>query len=98
MATEREQQAIIELVWAAMRTNDSNDLVNVAVDVRSESVEVRIAPKKHSVIWDWIFYPDSPAYISGAVFTEELFLAKVEQFMAEIGKHLILADADGVPV
>lgn len=100
MATPKELEITQELLAAAIAANSSNDLIDVQVDVRRFGVNIRIAPDKEvgNPVWEWLFYPENTAYFSTDVFDEETFVKHCDVFMTEINKHLILADADGVPV
>lgn len=100
MATPKELEITQALIAAAIAVNASNEDVNVAVEVKRSGVEVRISPDKEvtNPTWDWLFYPEGQAYFSGDVFDEETFVKRCDVFMAEINKHMISRDADGVPV
>lgn len=100
MASPKELQIVQDLIAAALAVNASNDEVNVNVDVQRSGVQVRISPDKevHNPVWDWLFYPDNNAYFATDVFDEETFVKRCNVFMAEINKHMISRDADGVPV
>ena len=100
MATEKEIQITQGLISAAIAVNSSNEDVNVNVSVQRFGVAVMISPDKEvgNPEWEWLFYPEFTAYFSSDVFPEELFLERCDVFMAEINKHMISRDADGVPV
>lgn len=100
MATPKELQITQGLVAAAIAVNSSNQDVNVQVDVRRFGVNVLISPDKEvgNPVWDWLFYPENTAYFSDDIFSEEAFVKNCDVFMAEINKHMISLDADGVPV
>lgn len=100
MATQKELEITQDLLSAAIAVNSSNENVNVQVDVQRFGVSIRIAPDKKVLnpVWEWLFYPESAAYFSTDVFGEETFAERCAVFMTEINKHMISADADGVPV
>lgn len=101
MATAKEIQLTLKLVEAAIKVNASNDQVGVEVDVRSSCVCLRITPDRKTVLhggWDWVFCADNPAFFSNEFWEESLFIERCEAFIAEVNKHLVATDADGVPV
>lgn len=100
MATQKELEITQALIAVAIAANASNEDVNVAVNIRRASVQVMISPDKEvaNESWDWLFYPEFSAYFSTDVFDEETFVSRCDVFMAEISKHMISHDADGVPV
>ncbi len=98
MATPKELGITTALVAAATAVNSCNDGVNVKVDITRYGVQVMISPQETEGDWEWIFYPQSTAYFSNESFDEEVFVDRCDAFLAEINKHMISRDADGVPV
>jgi hypothetical protein len=100
MATKKELQATQGLIAAAIAVNSSNEDVNISVEVQRNCVQLRISPDKEvgNPVWDWLFYSSNGAYFSDDIFSEEAFLKRCDVFLAEINKHMISRDADGVPV
>lgn len=101
MATEKEKQIVAKLVDSAIKVNSSTKQVGVQVDVTQRSVTMRIAPSEAEITrsaWDWVFYPDEPAYFSDDIWPESLFVERCEKFIAQANLHFVEADNDGVPV
>lgn len=100
MATQKELQATQDLIAAAIAVNSSNENVNVSIDIQRSGIQIRISPDKEvgNPEWDWLFYPEHPAYFSDDIFDEETFIKHCDVFMTEINKYMISCDADGVPV
>lgn len=93
MATEKEKAKVRELIDLAMEVNDPG-IVSCAVDVKVHGVEMRISPVPFER--EWLYYDHEPAYFSDSTFTEERFIARMNNYIAHAKKHHPAFDADGV--
>lgn len=92
MATQKELDALMQLVRAAAEVNASSERVNVDVVISSAQVSVRVsdpievlayydAPSK----WDWLYYdPLGGAYFSSDIFREDKFLERCQDYIGII--------------
>ena len=80
MATQKEKDALMELVSAALEVNQSSERVDVTVDIHASGANIRISDPVEVAAagvfgsWDWLFYQEGPIYFSNDVFDEETFL------------------------
>lgn len=87
MATQKEMEALTQLIQAAAKVNASSRRVGVNVEMNEARVTVRITDPVVVMAaqpdgqWDWLFYDDNSAYFSGDVFTEEAFLERCQEFI-----------------
>lgn len=97
MATEKERKLIREITDLACDVNMAG-VVAATVDINAASISVRISPPSVSecVEWEWIYYPERPAYFESESFDAEYFDAQAAEFIAELKKHHPAFDADGV--
>lgn len=91
MATQKEIEALNQLISAAIRVNSSSERVDVSVEINAARVHVRISDPvevlancdDHSA-WDWLFYSEKNACFSNDVFTEKAFLERCQEFIGII--------------
>lgn len=101
MATQKELDALMDLVRVATEVNASNKRVNVEVDICSAQVTVKIsdpvkvlancdAPRK----WNWLYYGGSNgAYFSSDIFSEDEFIDRCQEYVGIIkGYDALTAD------
>lgn len=88
MATQKEIEALNQLISAAIKVNASSERVDVTVEVNRGRVDVRISDPVAVIAgcadgseWDWLFYGHKSAYFSSDVFTEEAFLERCQEFI-----------------
>lgn len=83
MATQKEIEALNQLVSAAIKVNASSERIDVTVEIDRSSVDLRICdPVVVSTPgWEWLYYAGSPAYFSGDIFIEEVFLERCQEFI-----------------
>lgn len=88
MATQKEIEALNQLVSAAIKVNASSERVDVTVEVNRGRVHVRISDPvvvlancEDGSVWDWLFYDRKSAYFSDDIFTEEAFLERCQEFI-----------------
>lgn len=95
MATEKERKLMGEIMNLACDVNEVGNVV-ASVDINAASLAVRISPLNASGDWDWIYYPEMPAYFESETFEADYFDKPVAAFIAELKKHHPQYDADGV--
>lgn len=88
MATQKEIEALNQLISAAIKVNSSSERVDVSVEINAARVHVCISDPVEvlancgdSSTWDWLFYSEKNAYFSNDVFTEEAFLERCQEFI-----------------
>ena len=97
MATEKERKLMGEIMNLAVDVNEAG-LVVASVDINAASLAVRISPtdvSRHTE-WEWIYYPERPAYFQSESFDAECFDTQAAEFIAELKKYHPAFDADGV--
>lgn len=88
MATQKEIEALNQLLSAAIKVNASSERIDVTVDVNRNCVDVRISDPivvlancDEGQNWDWLFYDHKSAYFSNDIFTEEAFLERCQELI-----------------
>lgn len=90
MATQKEMEALTQVIDAAIKVNASSARVNVNVEIDNAQVSVRISDpivvlaNCHDSNWDWLFYSDESAYFTDDVFTEDAFIVRCQEFIDAI--------------
>ena len=89
MATQKEIEALNQLISVAIKVNASSKRVGVSVEINAARVHVAISDPVEvlancgdSSAWDWLFYSEKNAYFSDDVFTEEAFLERCQEFIS----------------
>lgn len=84
MATQKEIEALNQLISAAIKVNTSSERIDVTVEIDRSSVDLRICDPMVVTTpgWEWLFYAGNTAYFSNDVFTEEAFLERCQEFIS----------------
>lgn len=83
MATQKEIEALNNLLGAAIKVNASSERIDVTVEIDRSSVDLRICDPMSvgTPGWEWLFYAGNIAYFSSDIFTEEAFLERCQEFI-----------------
>lgn len=97
MTTQKERELMAEIIDLAIEVNKAGK-VCAHVELGPASLTMRIRPETISEAeeWEWIYYPDRPAYFESEHFDARYFEAQAAEFITELKKHHPQYDADGV--